>query len=114
MTSVPVEVLFGPYLGVLTGIVPALVAWALGFASKHVTGVTVPAFGVVALGVGAAAAPVGRLVGDRLATDVFAVVGADGSVDGLPDDRTLAGDAVYVVARPETYRRLDARSRSAA
>ena len=110
MTSVPVDVLFGPYLGVLTGIVPALVAWALGFASKHVTGVTVPAFGVVALGVGAAAAPVGRLVGDRLATDVFAVVGAD----GLPDDRTLAGDAVYVVARPETYRRLDARSRSAA
>ena len=111
MTSVPVDVLFGPYLGVLTGIVPALVAWALGFASKHVTGVTVPAFGVVALGVGAAAAPVGRLVGDRLATDVFA---ADGSVDGLLDDRTLAGDAVYVVARPETYRRLDARSRSAA
>jgi hypothetical protein len=109
MTSVPVDVLFGPYPGVPTGIVPALVAWALGFASKHVTGVTVPAFGV-----GAAAAPVGRLVGDRLATDVFAVVGADGSVDGLPDDRTLAGDAVYVVARPETYRRLDARSRSAA
>jgi hypothetical protein len=33
-------------------------------------------------------------------------------VDDLPDDRPLApGDAVYVVARPETYRRLDARSR---
>jgi hypothetical protein len=43
---------------------------------------------------------------------VVAVEGADGSVDALPDDRTLAaGDAVYVVSRPETYRRLDARSR---
>ncbi|AXG11539.1 TrkA C-terminal domain-containing protein [Haloplanus rubicundus] len=49
---------------------------------------------------------------EELAATVVAVTGADGSVDDLPDDRTLAaGDAVYVVARPETYRRLDARSR---
>ena len=49
---------------------------------------------------------------EELDATVVAVTGADGSVDDLPDDRTLAaGDAVYVVARPETYRRLDARSR---
>jgi hypothetical protein len=51
MTSFPVEVLFGLYLGILTGIVPALVAWAFGFVFKYVTGVTVPAFGVVVLSV---------------------------------------------------------------
>jgi hypothetical protein len=51
MASVPVEVILGIYLGVLTGIIPALVSWALGFAFKYVTGVTVPAFGVVVLAV---------------------------------------------------------------
>jgi hypothetical protein len=51
MASVPVEVVFGIYLGVLTGIIPALVSWALGFVFKYVTGVTVPAFGVVVLAV---------------------------------------------------------------
>src|SRR6056297_2057023 len=51
MASFPVEVLFGLYLGVLTGIVPALVSWAFGFVFKYVTGVTVPAFGVVVLSV---------------------------------------------------------------
>jgi hypothetical protein len=51
MASFPVEVLFGLYLGVLTGIIPALVAWAFGFVFKYVTGVTVPAFGVVVLSV---------------------------------------------------------------
>jgi hypothetical protein len=54
---------------------------------------------------------VGAAVGELDAT-VVAVTAPDGGVDDLPDDRTLAaGDAVYVVARPETYRRLDARSR---
>ena len=33
-------------------------------------------FNVLSLGMGAAAAPLGRLVGDRIATDVFAVAGA--------------------------------------
>jgi hypothetical protein len=51
MASFPVEVFFGIYLGVLTGIVPALVSWAFGFVFKYVTGVTVPAFGVVVLAV---------------------------------------------------------------
>jgi hypothetical protein len=51
MASVPVEVLFGVYLGVLTGIIPALVSYGLGFLFKYVTGVTVPAFGVVVLAV---------------------------------------------------------------
>ncbi len=51
MASFPVEVLYGIYLGVLTGIVPGLVAWALGFAFRYVTDVSIPAFGVVVLSV---------------------------------------------------------------
>ncbi len=51
MASVPVELLLGVYLGVLTGIIPALVSYGLGFLFKYVTGVTVPAFGVVVLAV---------------------------------------------------------------
>jgi hypothetical protein len=51
MASVPVELLLGIYLGVLTGIIPALVSYGLGFLFKYVTGVTVPAFGVVVLAV---------------------------------------------------------------
>lgn len=50
MASLPVEVLFGIYLGILTGIIPALVAGVLGFAFKYLTNVTAPAFGVVVLG----------------------------------------------------------------
>jgi Trk K+ transport system NAD-binding subunit len=51
---------------------------------------------------------------EDLDVTVVAVTGPDGDVDDLPDDRTLvAGDSAYVVARPETYRRLDARSRPA-
>ena len=45
----PVEILFGIYLGVLTGMFPALVSWGLGFLFKYVTGVSIPAFGVVVL-----------------------------------------------------------------
>ena len=44
-----VEILFGIYLGILTGVFPALVSWGLGFMFEHVTGVSVPAFGVVVL-----------------------------------------------------------------
>ncbi|MEF8852063.1 MAG: TrkA C-terminal domain-containing protein [Haloarculaceae archaeon] len=51
MASFPVEVLYGIYLGVLTGIIPGLVAWALGFTFKYVTNVTIPGFGVVVLAV---------------------------------------------------------------
>lgn len=50
MAPLPVEVLFGIYLGVLTGIIPALIAGTLGFVFKYLTNVTVPGFGVVVLG----------------------------------------------------------------
>jgi hypothetical protein len=51
MASFPVEVLFGIYLGVLTGIIPGLVAWALGFLFKYSISVSIPGFGVVVLAV---------------------------------------------------------------
>ncbi len=51
MASLPVEILLGIYLGLLVGMVPALVSWALGFAFKYVTDVTIPGFGVVALAI---------------------------------------------------------------
>ena len=47
--SLPVEIVFGIYLGIITGIVPALVAGTLGFLFKYVTGVTIPGLGVVVL-----------------------------------------------------------------
>lgn len=50
MAPLPVEVLFGIYLGVLTGIIPALISGVLGFVFKYFTDVTVPGFGVVVLG----------------------------------------------------------------
>ena len=47
--ALPVEVLFGIYLGILTGIIPALIAGVLGFIFKYFTGVTIPGLGVVVL-----------------------------------------------------------------
>ncbi len=47
--SLPIEILFGIYLGILTGIIPALVAGVLGFIFKYFTGVTIPGLGVVVL-----------------------------------------------------------------
>jgi hypothetical protein len=53
----------------------------------------------------------GTAVGDLEAT--VAAVEHDGSIEALARDRTLAaGDAVYVIGRPETYRRIDARARA--
>jgi len=49
MASLPAEILLGIYLGVLVGIIPALVAWGLGFSFKYITGVTLPGFGVTIL-----------------------------------------------------------------
>lgn len=49
MSSFPVQVLLGVYLGLVTGIIPALVAWTLGFGFKYLTSVTIPGFGVVVL-----------------------------------------------------------------
>lgn len=45
--SILAQLLVGLYLGVLTGVVPALVSWALGFSFRYVTGVTVPGLAVV-------------------------------------------------------------------
>ena len=47
--TLPIEILFGIYLGIITGIVPALVAGVLGFVFKYFTGVTIPGLGVVVL-----------------------------------------------------------------
>jgi len=51
MAALPVEILYGLYLGVLTGLVPALIAWLLGFGFRYLTGITIPGLGVVGLGV---------------------------------------------------------------
>jgi hypothetical protein len=51
MAPLPVELFYGLYLGVLTGFVPALIAWALGFSFRYFTGVTIPGLAVVGLGV---------------------------------------------------------------
>lgn len=61
MAALPVEVLLGIYLGLLTGIIPALVAWSFGFLFKYFTGVSVPALAVVVLGVAIAGANGGLL-----------------------------------------------------
>ena len=61
MASFPVEVLLGIYLGVLTGIIPAVVAWGLGFIFKYFTGVSIPAFAVVVLSLAIAGANGGLL-----------------------------------------------------
>ena len=47
--TLPLEILFGIYLGIITGIIPALVAGVLGFVFKYFTGVTIPGLGVVVL-----------------------------------------------------------------
>ncbi|WP_408957291.1 potassium transporter TrkA [Natrinema sp. 74] len=61
MSSLPVEVLLGLYLGLLTGIVPAFVAGSLGFLVRYFTGVTLPGFGVVVLALSIASVQGGLL-----------------------------------------------------
>ncbi|WP_396612093.1 potassium channel family protein [Haloferax sp. S1W] len=61
MASLPVEVVYGLYFGVLTGLVPAAVAWVLGFGFRYLTGVTVPGLAVVVLGVAIAGASGGLM-----------------------------------------------------
>jgi len=51
MASLPVEVLLGIYLGLLVGIIPALVSWGLAFTFKYFAGVTIPSFGVAVLAI---------------------------------------------------------------
>jgi hypothetical protein len=47
----PVEVLLGIYLGLLVGIIPALVSWGLAFTFRYFAGVTIPSFGVAVLAI---------------------------------------------------------------
>jgi hypothetical protein len=61
MASLPIEVLYGLYLGILTGIVPAMVSAVLGFLFKYVTDVTIPGFGVMVLALAIAGANGGLL-----------------------------------------------------
>ncbi|ELZ78418.1 hypothetical protein C455_12063 [Haloferax larsenii JCM 13917] len=61
MASLPVEVVYGLYFGILTGLVPAAVAWLLGFGFRYLTGVTVPGLAVVVLGVAIAGASGGLM-----------------------------------------------------
>jgi hypothetical protein len=49
--ALPVEILLGIYLGLLVGVIPALIAWALGFGFKYITDVTLPGFGVSILAI---------------------------------------------------------------
>lgn len=77
-SSLPVQLLLGLYLGVLTAVVPALVAWSLGFTFKYFTGVTLPGFGVVVLGV--------------------ALAGIQGGLLGLLEPEIVASPAALVSA----------------
>ena len=61
MASLPVEILLGIYLGLLVGVIPALASWALGFAFKYFTGVTLPGFGVAVLAIALAGVSGGLL-----------------------------------------------------
>ena len=76
--SLPVEILFGIYLGVLTGMFPAFVAWGLGFLFKYVTGVSIPAFGVVVL--------------------ALALAGINGGLLALNDPAVLASGYRVIIA----------------
>ena len=79
-SSLPVQVLLGVYLGLLTGIVPALVAWTLGFTFKYVTSVSIPGFGVVVLS--------------------LAIAGVNGGLLALNDDtiRQATNGTAFLVA----------------
>ncbi|MFC6716372.1 potassium transporter TrkA [Natrialbaceae archaeon GCM10025810] len=59
--TLPVEILLGLYLGLLTGIVPAFVSGSLGFVVRYFTGVTLPGFGVVVLALSIASVQGGLL-----------------------------------------------------
>lgn len=60
--SVLEEVILGLYIGLLTGVFPALIAFVFGFGFKYLTNVTVPGLGVVVLA-GAIAGISGGLLG---------------------------------------------------
>jgi hypothetical protein len=74
--SLLTDVLLGLYIGALTGVFPALVAWVLAFVFRYFTGVTVPGFGVVVLGV--------------------AIAGIQGGLLGLLDQAVATSPAALV------------------
>ncbi|MFD1514780.1 TrkA C-terminal domain-containing protein [Halomarina rubra] len=78
MPSLPVELLVGVYLGLLTGVIPALISWVLGFTVRYFTGISIPGFGVVVLG--------------------LAVAGVQGGLLALQDPAVLGGGGRVVVA----------------
>ncbi|WP_136589389.1 potassium channel family protein [Salinigranum halophilum] len=78
MASLPVEFLFGLYLGLLTGIIPALVSGVLGFVFKYVTNVTIPGLGVVVLS--------------------LAIAGANGGLMALNDPTIIGSGERFIVA----------------
>jgi hypothetical protein len=78
MAALPFEVLLGLYLGLLTGVVPAVVGWSLGFGFRYFTGVTMPGFAVVVLGV--------------------AIAGVNGGLLGLIDQNVTQAPARVAVA----------------
>jgi hypothetical protein len=61
VASLPEQFLLGLYLGVLTGILPGVVSWTLGFVFKYFTRVTIPALGVMAVAVALAGVQGGLL-----------------------------------------------------
>jgi len=75
MTALPLQILLGVYLGLVTGIVPALVAWVLGFSFKYFTSVSIPGFGVVVL-----ALAIAGVNGGLLALNDRAIVGGANGV----------------------------------
>lgn len=75
MTALPFEILLGIYLGVLTGIIPALIAGGLGFIFKYFTNVSIPGLGVVVL-----ALAIAGLNGGLLALNDENVRGAENAV----------------------------------
>ena len=78
MAALPVELLVGVYLGLLTGVIPALISWVLGFTVRYFTGISIPGFGVVAL--------------------ALAVAGVQGGLLALSDQSVLTGDGRVAVA----------------
>jgi len=90
MASLPVEVLLGIYLGLLVGVIPALVSWGLAFIFRYTIDITVPAFGVTVLAVALAG-----VNGGLLAL-------ADKSITQSPDAPRLV-TAIIVVAMLAMY-----------
>lgn len=74
--SLAADLLFGLYVGLLTGIIPALVSGVLGFVFRYFTGVTLPGLGVVVLAV--------------------AIAGVNGGLLGLQDEQITQSPGLLI------------------